>query len=181
MPQLAMFLLFAACTGDEPSDKIVVVTGGGHSAASNEDFDTRRFTCCTEQAVTEVISSYINLGDALADDSLERAHEAGKALATRADRAAQAEGLSEADRTRAAQIGSLAKTFEGRDITWIRDTLQDIAAEALPLAKTHKGAGPLTAVVAFCPMAPGRWLQSKPDLRNPYYGAEMLACGVFEE
>ena len=163
MPQFAMFLLFAACTSNEPSDKIVVVTGGGHSSASTEDFNARSFTCCTEQAVTEVISSYINLGDALADDSLENAQAAGKALATRADRAAQAEGLSEADRARAAQLAALAKTWEGADITGIRDTLQDVAAEALPLAKAHKGEGPLTAVVAFCPMAPGRWLQSKPD------------------
>lgn len=31
--------------------------------------------------------------------------------------------------------------------------------------------------VAFCPMAPGGWLQRQPALRNPYYGAKMLRCG----
>lgn len=34
-----------------------------------------------------------------------------------------------------------------------------------------------TLHVAFCPMAPGSWLQRGPELRNPYYGAQMLRCG----
>jgi Cu(I)/Ag(I) efflux system membrane fusion protein len=176
-----MFLVIAACTGDQTNDKIVVVTGGGHSSTSTEDFDANRFSCCADQAITDVISAYIDLNDALADDAPERAQAAGQTLATQAAQAAQAAQLSEADRALAAQIASLTKAWEGSDIAGVRSTLQEVTAAALPLAKTHKGDGPLTAVIAFCPMAPGRWLQSRPDLRNPYYGAQMLSCGVFEE
>lgn len=31
--------------------------------------------------------------------------------------------------------------------------------------------------VAWCPMAPGRWLQRTKTLANPYFGAKMLRCG----
>lgn len=173
--------LLVSCKTEPPEDKIVVITGGGHSSASSEDFEKYRFPCCDNQAVTDVIAAYVDLSDALAGDNVDGARAAGAALAARAQAAAGAEGLSPEDQKRASTIAALAQPWSGDDIKGIRADLTDVAAEALPLAKGHQGGDALTVVTAFCPMAPGRWLQSKPDLRNPYYGAEMLACGVFEE
>ena len=44
----------------------------------------------------------------------------------------------------------------------------------------REGRRALQLSVAFCPMKPGRWLQAAATIANPYYGSEMLTCGVFE-
>ena len=31
--------------------------------------------------------------------------------------------------------------------------------------------------VLKCPMAPGRWLQRDPEIKNPFYGTIMKECG----
>ena len=31
--------------------------------------------------------------------------------------------------------------------------------------------------LAYCPMVKRSWIQREPQIRNPYYGASMLACG----
>lgn len=173
--------LLASCKSDPPEDKIVVISGGGHSSAGAEDFEKYGFACCDDEAVAGVISAYVDLSDALASDNLDGAHAAGAALAARSKAASSAEGLSAEDQAHAAAIAALAQPWGGEDIKAIRADLSDVAAAALPLARAHRGGEALTVVTAFCPMAPGRWLQSKPELRNPYFGAEMLTCGVFEE
>jgi len=181
MGLLLVLVHLLGCTSEPASDKIVVVTGGGHSAASAEDFTKYSFACCDDLAVADTIAAYVDLSDALAADNIDRAHAAGAALAARAQAAAEASSLSEEDRAHAATIAALAAPWGGDDIKGIRADLSDVAAAALPLAKAHRGGEPLRVVTAFCPMAPGRWLQAKPQLANPYYGAEMLTCGVFEE
>jgi Cu(I)/Ag(I) efflux system membrane fusion protein len=43
---------------------------------------------------------------------------------------------------------------------------------------------PVALSVAHCPMAlegkGAKWLQAGEQLRNPYFGAEMLTCGTVE-
>ena len=90
MPIPALILLLAGCTQEAPEDKIVVVTGGGHSSAGAEDFEKHRFPCCDHDAVTETIGAYIDLSDALASDAEDRAKAAGAALAARAKQASEA-------------------------------------------------------------------------------------------
>jgi hypothetical protein len=31
--------------------------------------------------------------------------------------------------------------------------------------------------IAYCPMVKKSWLQREEQVRNPYYGAQMLTCG----
>jgi Protein of unknown function (DUF3347) len=35
--------------------------------------------------------------------------------------------------------------------------------------------------IAFCPMAQKPWLQKSTQIRNPYYGSEMLTCGELKK
>ena len=71
--------------------------------------------------------------------------------------------------------------------TLIRKDIQDDFEAASQLMvdfgkkhKAEKSDSTLTVITAFCPMAPGRWLQTEQTISNPYYGSEMLTCGVFE-
>ncbi|MFT4978611.1 MAG: hypothetical protein ACI8S6_004521 [Myxococcota bacterium] len=183
MPFMLALPMLLACQPEPKEDnKVVVISGGGHSASSAEDFEALRFPCCDNTAVADTIAAYVDLNDALAADDLPRSQAAAAGLAARAARAAEAADLSEADHQRAATLAALAGGWAAAgDLKAIRSELTQAAAVALPLAREHRGGELLSVVVAFCPMAPGRWLQSRPQLLNPYFGAEMLTCGVFEE
>jgi len=72
-----------------------------------------------------------------------------------------------------------ASQMEGaKTIAEYRDRFQKVSDILLPWMKKHKIKG---LILAYCPMKKAYWLQAKGDLRNPYYGAEMLECGVEEE
>ena len=46
-----------------------------------------------------------------------------------------------------------------------------------PMALWASVTKPAGINVAYCSMAPGSWLQTGTNIRNPYYGASMLKCG----
>jgi hypothetical protein len=48
----------------------------------------------------------------------------------------------------------------------------------LPLAKTKTDKN---FEVVYCPMKKARWVQKTGPIANPYYGSEMLECGVREK
>ena len=59
-----------------------------------------------------------------------------------------------------------------------RAAFEKISKELLPWARKH----PLSKTdLVYCPMKKAWWLQASGEIRNPYYGAEMLECGVVEE
>ena len=70
------------------------------------------------------------------------------------------------------------------DIAHLRTIFARLSEAMLVWFKTQPN--PLTdpLIVAHCPMAlegkGARWLQTGKQLRNPYYGAEMLTCGSTE-
>jgi hypothetical protein len=69
---------------------------------------------------------------------------------------------------------------DGSRLGTIRKGFSPVADATLALARAHLGSGDLSVSIGYCPMAPGRWLQDDAQLANPYYGASMLRCGVFE-
>lgn len=166
-------VLLVGCGGSsEPaaSPKVEVVTG--HAAPKKGAFDGTSFTCCTDPTHTALIQSFVDLGDALAADDVTRSQSAAKAFSAAAQAAAPAAptpAIAEA----AGRAASLTELID------IREAYLDASQPALELARASKG-GELKLAVAFCPMKPGRWLQTQEPLANPYYGAEMLRCGVFE-
>ena len=76
-----------------------------------------------------------------------------------------------------AAVASLA---EGADLEARRTAFEPAAAALIELLGAWRVEG-LTAFEVHCPMAfDGRgasWLQAVEDVRNPYYGSDMLACG----
>jgi hypothetical protein len=182
-----LLLTLSACSGEStpPTDKIVVISGGGHSASSAEDFHKSRFACCSDTETTAVIQAYVDTMDALAGDDVTAARTAATQLRTAAEALSQHEEAPAQARDHALKIIPLVAPWGGEDLDGMRADLRLVAAETIPLARsarlTTPGEDDLPVSVAFCPMAPGRWLQSRPELRNPYYGAKMLTCGVFEE
>lgn len=99
------------------------------------------------------LTAYTQAGNALAADDL-----------TGAKRAAAGGLAGEPDGSALANAADLAAA---------RDAFGRLSVKAGTLAKGQPGYH-----VFNCPMAKKDWVQTSPKLANPYYGKEMLTCGV---
>jgi Cu(I)/Ag(I) efflux system membrane fusion protein len=178
-------LFVAACGGSEPAKpKIEIVSGqqpAHASAAQGAAFADAAVPCCDTEAAAAVVQGYTALSAAMAADDAPRAQEAARALSGAVARAAVAPALPPEQRAALETIAARADAMNGRDLPTAREELLDMTDAILLFARAHRGGSGPAVALAFCPMKPGRWLQSETAIRNPYYGAEMLECGVFEK
>ena len=73
--------------------------------------------------------------------------------------------------------GSLAAELAGqRDIEKQRAVFSGLSQSLWQLARIRKPAG-TGLYQLFCPMKKAYWLSPTAQVRNPYYGKQMLACG----
>jgi len=107
---------------------------------------------------------YLQATDALAHDRFEEAHRAFVSMAAASD-------------TELKVLVQVAA--DAPDLASVRVALKPLstAVQELPL--------PDGMALAYCPMAfdyeGGHWIQRDGHIMNPYFGASMLHCGVFEE
>ncbi len=162
----------AGCGSEEAPAQPKVQVVSGHAKAAPGEFEQKAFPCCADPSADAVVRAFSDMGAKLAADDEAGAKAAAASLATAMD------GASFAGDT--AALASMAGSFrDASSIVDLRDAYLQSSVPMLAFAKAHKG-GSASYVVAYCPMKPGRWLQSAPELANPYYGAEMLRCGTFE-
>lgn len=124
-----------------------------------------------------VLAAYLELADALADDALHPAHAAIARLR-------EAAGGGDPD-TWAALLDDAARLAGAADLLAIREAFEPLSNRIIHLARANAGVLEEAAFVVFCPMAfddrGASWLQRTRDVRNPYFGEEMLTCGVVRE
>ena len=175
----ALLLALVGCGEDPPParPKVPVVSGPivEHAEASaGVSFADAAFPCCSTAEITAAVGAYVGLGEALAADDAGAATERAKALGT-------ALAALPPDTAGAGDMAALAGRMAGQDLEGTREEFLDLTTPMLALARASRAdAGALKVAVSFCPMKPGRWLQAKDGIKNPYYGASMLTCGVFE-
>lgn len=166
-----------ACGSSEPAPtkpKVQVVSG--HAAPKPGDFGSRAFQCCDTPAATAVITDFVALSTALSSDDLP----ASTAAVTKLSTTLAQHGDSLPESAQVARIRPLVERMTAHtDLGAIREEFLDASMDFIAIAQAHQG-GSQPLSVAYCPMKPGRWLQTKEPLVNPYYGAEMLHCGTFE-
>ncbi|MCS7469843.1 efflux RND transporter periplasmic adaptor subunit [Stieleria sp. ICT_E10.1] len=127
----------------------------------------------------QALEAYFNIGQALAADQIpdpalvQQLDEAlGELLRSRDVPGPAQSHLQRARRSVDRLTGSLEQTRQG---------FRPLSHALLKAANSVRG--PRTAeslVHLFCPMVPGGggdWMQSGGELRNPYWGSEMLECG----
>lgn len=185
--------LLCACGGEPaPARKDMVIQGGGgggekavdatgqqvetEHVENSGDFDTFAFACCKDPAAKAVVGAYVALVEKLAADDEAAAKTAVDGLA----KASEAAAVNPAIQARAQAISKAARELQGKDMATIRASLDTLSVDVITLAREQQG-GEQKLASAFCPMAPGHWLQRGGDIRNPYYGAEMLTCGTLED
>lgn len=121
-------------------------------------------TCC-ELGCAQLIPSYETISEALAADDLKGAIDGAEDLGLWAECSGE-ENLD-------ARVADLERS---RTLSEARIIFRDISREVIRLAQWIPGHYVLT-----CPMAKADWIQTRPEVANPYYGASMLRCGSIKE
>jgi Cu(I)/Ag(I) efflux system membrane fusion protein len=138
----------------------------------------------------EVATNFLTLGDsltsALSDDNLEAFNQRATALHSAA--AALAGALTNGGwSVLASNVLAVAHLPQADNLKAARKAFHPLSLATVELAKAlRRNAGVESVRVFQCPMvkqafpgAPrtGAWIQFKAQVRNPYFGAEMLDCG----
>lgn len=63
---------------------------------------------------------------------------------------------------------------QGKEITAMRESFKSLSR---PMVMWGTMSKPKGVYVVYCSMAKGSWLQKGKEIRNPYYGHQMLSCG----
>lgn len=194
---LLLPLVLAGC-GPEPvpSGKEIVLVGGGGAqeralgadgqptagvahVENTASFDEHAFTCCGAPSATAVVEAATSLGERLARDDQAGVEAALDGLVAAAAVAREDTALSEAGRAAAATLAQATPHLQGKPIADVRKALASLNLAVADLVRASPG-GSVRLVAAWCPMAPGHWLQRDAAIQNPYYGEQMLACGTLE-
>jgi hypothetical protein len=123
------------------------------------------------ESLKAIVGSYLQIQAQLAADKIDDIKGPARAIAAQAVTMGQAGGA----------IGKAANAVEqAGDIKAARDAFGTLSDAVLAAAKAE-GWKDLGGVrLAFCPMANKSWLQKEEQIRNPYYGSQMLTCGEFK-
>ncbi|MCO5067304.1 MAG: efflux RND transporter periplasmic adaptor subunit [Kiritimatiellae bacterium] len=122
------------------------------------------------ESFNALLHAYLDLAGALANDDLDGAHA----------NAAQLQEAAKADFPRIATHATTLVAAKSLDTARIAFGL--ISQPVVAIAREHAADLRERAFIAFCPMANddkgAEWLQRTEAILNPYFGDEMLTCGV---
>lgn len=118
-----------------------------------------------DDATKAVLTSYEKVRAALASDNLDGAKQAAAALTEQATAAKNDRLAKSAD--------ALAKSS---DVETARNHFKVVSQEVIPMVKGKAG-----YYVITCSMANASWVQTDKAVQNPYYGKQMLKCGVVQQ
>ncbi len=152
-------------------------SGGKQEASSAQNGDTTATASATAAVQTDtakVYNAYLAVKDNLVKTDPKAAKQSAKTLA---ENLSAIKGCTEA-----AELANRIAATE--DVKTQRNIFLQLSQDVIPLVKGMKTkSGPV--YVAYCPMAGngkgGYWLSAQKEIKNPYYGDEMLECGEVKE
>ncbi len=160
---LIICVLFVACTNDQSTNT--------HS--SSESDTTVAEPTSEEKSVANVVDGYLQLKDALVASDAALAKEKAIGL------------LETVDATLMPDMQQNVKTIAATaDLEEQRIYFDSLSINLYQNIEKFKGIQQ-TLYKQFCPMAFNNrgafWLSNTEEIRNPYFGKEMLTCGNTEE
>ncbi|PTX13091.1 uncharacterized protein DUF3347 [Pontibacter mucosus] len=141
-----------------------------------------------KEQIAAVVESYLKLKDNLVASDAAKAQADAKAVLAAADKvdvsALQGEQKSFAEERLGEVKQSASKMAESTDLAAQRGQLELLSEATFALTKAF-GASGQTLYYQYCPMANNDqgayWMSSNQEIRNPYFGEQMLKCGSTEE
>lgn len=161
--------------------------GGDHSKINHETMDASEMNTDEESTATEVIvNGYLQLKDALVADNTKAAAEAGKQLAVAFEEfdttdfdAEQQQELNEIIEDAHEHAEHIAES----DIAHQREHFEILSQDIADMVAITGAAK--TLYQQYCPMynnnKGGMWLSANKEIKNPYFGAQMLNCGEVQK
>lgn len=140
----------------------------------------------TRPIISEMMEHYMNIAEALASDSLEGVSEDAQAIyqLTMNMNSIPKDHLVEGTLKNLngfihGTMHPAEKLGMSTDITEARERFKEMSIAIISTARllAPEEFNNLEVYRFYCSMAPGSWYQRTPELRNPYYGSEMLECG----
>lgn len=130
-------------------------------------------TSTTTPTNKNLLSYYLKASESLASDNAVNANTALIQLRAQLEKEENPESIKAAT--------TLASISTSTKITTSRKVFGDISKILIPRLESKKDNSDLKFHKAYCPMAldgkGAEWLQAGKEIRNPYFGDTMLACG----
>jgi len=123
------------------------------------------------EPVKSVYDHYLQIQGDLAKDSMDGVPDHAKAIA----KAVRGDDMKMLPVSVAKQADTLAAA---KEIKAAREAFKPLSASLIKYANAHKILSPYRE--AYCPMAKASWIQTDKEIKNPYFGKEMLDCGEFK-
>lgn len=139
-------------------------------------------------SIKEIIDHYLHIKNALANDNSSEAANGGKAMTDALNKLDKSLLTAEQKKTYDELEADLKEHAEhigknGDNIKHQRSHFVSMSESVYDLAKAFGGGRPLYH--DHCPMARDNqgamWLSETKEVKNPYFGSEMLTCGTVEE
>lgn len=138
--------------------------------------------------VAALVDSYLKLKDALVASNAQTAKAAAESVLAAAEKidlpALQGEQKAFAEEKVEEVKQSATKIAEAGEVSAQRESLELLSEATFSLTKAF-GATDQKLYYQHCPMANNNqgayWLSANQEIRNPYFGEQMLKCGGTEE
>ncbi len=164
-------LAVTACSSDQK--KQVGADAHGHDGSVHAEAAKAVPVSLEDQKAQTVYQHYIHLKNALVSGDAKEAQAGAAALQAAFTDAGNTQGAD-----LAGKVASLAEVKAQRSNF---EALTAEAEEVIRGSKVKSG----TIYKQYCPMANnsdgGYWLSGEPEIKNPYFGDEMLECGEVKE
>jgi len=168
IPVLAMILLAACGGGDGTAEKESAAAHEDHAAVPAAPVKLK------DEKVNGIYQHYVHLTTALIKADSAEAKVAGTAIAESAKELTNAGAIADN-----AQKIAAASTLAAQ-----RELYALLSNDVITLVKSS-GLSSGELYVDYCPMANNdkgaNWLSAAKDIKNPYFGDDMLTCGEVQE
>jgi uncharacterized protein YdbL (DUF1318 family) len=176
---------FCASNNDKKEDE-------AKAAEDQQPLAINENTDAFNQSFSQVLGAYYNLKDALVASDTAKATAAARTLATASDslkvNEIKGDSTGMIKETAKSYSGALSSTAQalasGKDLNAKRKEFEQIADAMWSLTRTVRYSGQ-KAYWQYCPMAfdnkGAYWMSNERDIKNPYFGKEMLNCGEVQD
>jgi len=179
MALAATMILTASCKDGNKEEAAAPMSNDMHQE-SMDDKDDMAMSDNQDAKAEAILNDYFNLKDALVNDDNGKAKELGNTLA-KSLKAFDASNYSDNEQSELKDIiedaTEHAEHIGESDIKHQREHFKILSKDVtdmVAITGTDK-----KLYEQFCPMYDGgtAWLSTKEEVRNPYYGSQMLKCG----
>lgn len=132
-----------------------------------------------------LVEEYLQLKDLLVASDSQNATEKAAALADKAEEFSAHKGLSKQVTSQLNRIREVAAGMvQAENLEKQRELFKPLSEAVINLARMAPDRE-AALYVQYCPMADhnagASWLSLEPEIRNPYFGSQMLTCGSVKE